>query len=88
MKVEVLKSFEKDVSNILDKKLANKVLIVINTLENYKTLSEIPNLKKLKHSGNYYRIKIGNYRLGVKVLDNTFIVIRLLDRKDIYKYFP
>jgi hypothetical protein len=45
MKVEVLKSFEKDVSKISDQKLANKVLLIINAIENYETLSEIPNLK-------------------------------------------
>jgi mRNA interferase RelE/StbE len=88
MKVEISKSFEKDAGKVSDKKLASKLLTIINNFENYKTLSEIPNLKKLQHSGQYYRIKIGGYRLGVKLTEDTLIIMRFLDRKDIYKYFP
>jgi len=41
MKVEVLKSFEKDIAKVKDPQLANKVLDVIKDIENYNTLFEI-----------------------------------------------
>lgn len=88
MKVEVQKSFEKDIAKVNDKQLARKVLATISELEAYETLSEIPHLKKLKEKGHYYRIRVGNHRIGIKIVNETIILIRFLDRKDIYKYFP
>jgi mRNA interferase RelE/StbE len=88
MKVEVQKSFEKDMRKVSDKDLAAKVLIVISQLEDFQMLSEVPHLKKLKQKGNYYRIRIGNHRLGLKVIKDVIVLIRFLDRKDIYNYFP
>ena len=38
--------------------------------------------------GNYYRIRVGNYRLGIKLSEQTIILLRFMNRKDIYKYFP
>jgi len=46
------------------------------------------NIKKIKGFKNYYRIRIGNYRIGIKVEGLKIIFMRVLDRKDIYKYFP
>ncbi|MBP1468695.1 type II toxin-antitoxin system RelE/ParE family toxin [Candidatus Chloroploca sp. M-50] len=36
----------------------------------------------------YYRIRIGDYRLGLFVEDDTITVVRFLHRRDIYRYFP
>lgn len=88
MKVEVQKSFEKDIEKISNKKLAKQVNAFIEQLENCKSLSEIHNVKKMKAKGLYYRIRIGNYRLGLKQEQQTLILLRFMDRKDIYTYFP
>ena len=88
MNVSVLKSFEKDISKIKDAKIAIQILDVIQNLETCNSLIEINNIKKLKAKGDYYRIRIGNYRLGLKLENNSLSIIRCLYRKDIYKYFP
>ena len=88
MRIEVQKSFEKDVENISDTKLAIQLNTIIEDLENCKSLIEIKNLKKLKGKGNYYRIRIGNYRLGLKLEEETITLLRFLNLKDIYTYFP
>jgi len=36
----------------------------------------------------YYRIKIGDYRIGMTVEGNLVTLVRFLHRKDIYRYFP
>ncbi len=36
----------------------------------------------------YYRIRIGDYRLGIKVKKDSIEMLRCLHRKDIYKKFP
>jgi mRNA interferase RelE/StbE len=49
---------------------------------------EIKDMKKLKGSGDYFRIRITDYRLGLKQNGDTLVFIRILHRKDIYRYFP
>ena len=88
MKVEVQKSFEKDIEKITDKKLAVRINAVIRELENCKALSEIRNIKKMKARGSYYRIRLGDFRLGLRQDANTLTLLRFMHRKDIYTYFP
>ncbi|MBW2740306.1 MAG: type II toxin-antitoxin system RelE/ParE family toxin, partial [Deltaproteobacteria bacterium] len=52
-----------------------------------ETTSRITNLKKLKGESSYYRIRFGNYRIGIKIEGDSVIFIRALHRKDIYRYF-
>lgn len=42
----------------------------------------------MKAEGNYYRIRVGEYRIGMAVNENTVIFVRVLNRKEIYRYFP
>lgn len=88
MKVEFRTSFAKDLKKINDKALLKRVAEVIEEAERAKTLTEISNLKKLKARGDYYRIRIGDYRIGLNFIGNTLIFVRLLNRRDIYRYFP
>ncbi|MCW5908461.1 MAG: type II toxin-antitoxin system RelE/ParE family toxin [Chitinophagales bacterium] len=88
MRVEVQKSFEKDIEKITDKKLAEQVASVIQELENCKAITEIRSVKKMKAKGLYFRIRIGNYRLGLSQNQNTVTLLRFMHRKDIYTYFP
>jgi len=73
---------------VKDKGLLKRVKEIIESFEKANTLSEINNLKKLKGSGNYYRLRVGDYRVGIAFTDDTAIFVRFLNRKDIYKYFP
>lgn len=82
------KSFSKDISKIRDKKLAQKIIDVIQRLELANSLSEIQHLKKMIGSPNAYRIRIGDYRLGFYLINNTIQLTVFANRKEIYKYFP
>jgi len=61
---------------------------LIGTVELAATLSEIPNLKKLKASGHYYRIRVREYRVGITIEGDLVTFVRCLYRKEIYRYFP
>jgi len=65
-----------------------RVREIIEEVERAKSPSEISNLKKLKGRGDYYRIRVGEYRVGIALAGETFVFVRFLNRKDIYKYFP
>lgn len=89
MKVEFEKSFLKSIENINNSKTLLKIETIILQCESAKTLFEIRNIKKLSGFSNYFRIKIGDYRMGFELLDKeTIRLIIFLHRKDIYKKFP
>ena len=88
MKVEFRESFAKDLKGVKDKNLLKRAKETIEAIEKADSLVEMSNLKKLKGSGNYFRLRIGDYRIGIALENDTVIFVRFLNRKDIYKYFP
>ena len=88
MKVEFRESFAKDLKGAKEKSLLGRVREVIEAVEKADSLAELPNLKKLKGGGNYFRVRVGDYRVGVALEKDTVIFVRFLNRKDIYKHFP
>jgi mRNA interferase RelE/StbE len=62
--------------------------MIIHDIEKAKNVLEIRNLKKLKGYKDFYRLRIGDYRIGLQVKNNNVIFVRILHRKEIYKYFP
>lgn len=88
MKVEFKNSFAKDLKDIKDKGLLKRVKDFIEAVEKADSLVGTPNLKKLKGGGNYFRLRVGDYRVGISLENDTVIFVRFQDRKDIYKYFP
>ncbi len=88
MNVEFKKSFLKDLERVTDKALRERVKQVIKRIEKAQTLHEVENIRKLRSSGQYYRIRIGDYRLGLALQGQTVTFVRFLHRKDVYRYFP
>ncbi len=89
MKVKIEKSFDRDVGRVRDKKLLRLLRDVISLIEDSKFIYEIPHIKKIQGFNSLYRIKIGDYRLGMEeVTGQEVTLIRFLHRKDIYRYFP
>lgn len=88
MRVEFRRSFLRDLKKIKDKNLKQRVRDVIHLVEEADSLGALQNLRKLRGSNHYYRIRIGDYRVGLLLEDDTAIFIRFLHRRDIYRYFP
>lgn len=88
MKVIFKESFLKDLERVRDATVRQRVREVIEQVETAKTLSEIAGIKKLRGSDRYYRIRTGDYRVGLILEGNTIVFVRFLHRKDIYRYFP
>jgi len=82
------RSFAKDLKKIRRKALRQEVQAVIEQIEQSTTLHDLPNVKHLTSEGPYYRIRIGDYRLGLLVEDDTVTIVRFLHRRDVYRYFP
>jgi mRNA interferase RelE/StbE len=88
MKIIFLKSFLKDINKIKEPKTARKIEQLIIDLKKVNDIEEVNNIRKLKGYSIAYRIKMGDYRMGIyKELDHIELA-RFLKREDIYKVFP
>lgn len=61
---------------------------LILKLEDCSSLSSIPNVKKLAGNKNFFRIRIGDYPVGIVVFPKSVEMVRILHRKEIYRHFP
>lgn len=88
MQVITTRQFEKDTEKELNKKLQLQLADIIEQIQKADHLMEIPNLKKMKGYKNAYRIRFGEYRIGFLLEGNTIKLSRVMNRKEIYRYFP
>jgi mRNA interferase RelE/StbE len=88
MNIRIDTTFEKDLRKIKSKPLEQKVALLIREILAAESLGEIRNIKLLKGSDVHYRIRIGDYRVGLIFSGKTIILIRILHRKEIYRFFP
>ncbi len=88
MNVEFKGSFLKDLKKIKEKQLQSQIRELIDKVETAGNLTELENMKKLSGSDIYYRIRLGDYRVGLKIENETVCFVRFLHRKDIYRYLP
>ena len=87
MEIIVTKTFTKQFlrcpANIQD-----SVKVLITSLEKANALNEIKDIKKLSGFKNFFRIRIGNYRVGLKEEKPEVFLLCVLERSQIYKVFP
>lgn len=69
MIIEFDKSFEKSLTKVKDNTLFIKIESLIETIEKAEKISVIKNVKKLTGFKNYYRIRIGDFRLGFEKIN-------------------
>ena len=88
MRVEFRKTFERDLKKIKDKNLLAKLQPAIESIEQADSLETIATLKKLKGDDGYFRIRIGDYRIGLFGAGETLLFVRVIHRREFYRYFP
>jgi len=106
MKIIYERKFLKDIQKIKDKKLLNRIREKIEQVEKVivqhtdnGTIPEINGFSKLQGYESFYRIRVGDYRLGICLEihsgademngeEDIFRMVRCLHRKHIYQFFP
>lgn len=89
MEVIFDKSFLKAIDKLTDKALKKKIEKVIIELEESDSLLKVKNIKKMEGFKSFYRIRVGDFRIGFELEKSTTIrLITIARRKDIYKIFP
>ncbi|MCP6759653.1 MAG: type II toxin-antitoxin system RelE/ParE family toxin [Fischerella sp. CENA71] len=88
MNTEYKPSFIKDLKALKSTPVYDSIKsLVFEEIPSYSNLDEISNLKKLKDADNTYRVRVGDYRIGFTFEEETITFVRVLHRKDIYRYF-
>jgi len=89
MKVLYTKKFNKDIDQITnDIKLKKNLLEFISRIKQADALTDLESVRKIQGYDKYYRIRVGDFRLGIKITDDGIEMLRFLHRKDIYRRFP
>jgi mRNA interferase RelE/StbE len=88
MEYKFEKSFARDFKNLNNKDLAKAILGCAKKVSDAKTIKDIPNLKKITGYKSAYRIRTGDYRIGLIIENNEAIFVAFAHRKEIYRHFP
>jgi len=88
MQVEFRKTFKQDLKSLKDSKVLKRIQQVVEEAEGAKDLLEIRNIKVLQGYEGFYRIRVGDYRVGLFVENGIVAFVRVLHRKEVYRYFP
>ena len=88
MKTVFRKSFQRDLKKIKNRSILEQVKQMIEEVEAAASLKEVSGVKKLSGAGGFYRIRAGEYRIGIAAEASEVEFVRCLHRRDIYRYFP
>ena len=88
MQVAYEAAFLRDLRRVRSKKIRRQVQQVIDEVKRASSPHEILGLTKLRGYETFYRIRVGDYRMGIEIVDDTIIFVRFLHRRGIYRYFP
>ncbi len=89
MQIVFRKTFKKDLQKISNNtNVIRQLGDVISELEAATNLLGVHNITKMVNYKNCYRIRIGDYRLGLYFCDDVVELIHFMHRREIYKNFP
>jgi mRNA-degrading endonuclease RelE of RelBE toxin-antitoxin system len=87
MEIIVTKTFVKQLK-LCPAYIQEGTKLILLSLEKAKELKEVPAVKKLVGHTHYYRIRVGDYRIGIRFEKPDLLIMTILHRGTIYKKFP
>ncbi|MFB2897913.1 type II toxin-antitoxin system RelE/ParE family toxin [Aerosakkonemataceae cyanobacterium BLCC-F50] len=89
MNIEYRTLFLRDLKKLRKQEIYSSIYeLVFTTLPEATSIQELPNVKALAGTSNRYRIRVGDYRIGFEVNEDGIELMRVLHRKEFYRYFP
>jgi len=88
MTIQFTDSFDRDVSSLRDLQMVARVRRAIASVQAAGSQSDVPSLERLTGAARHYRIRVGDYRLGVTIEGDVVTFVRCLPRDQIYRQFP
>lgn len=89
MEVQYREAFLKDLKQLKSSASYERIYeFAFTTLAEINSLEDISDIKAMKGYTGRYRIRIGDYRIGIEVNPDGIEVMRVLHRREFYRYFP
>jgi mRNA-degrading endonuclease RelE of RelBE toxin-antitoxin system len=89
MEVNYLPSFVRDLKALKRSPIYPKLKqLTFQDIPSYEAIEQIAHLKKLRGEDNAYRIRVGDYRIGLFIEAETITFARVKHRREIYRSFP
>ena len=88
MRTTFRKSFARDLKKIKVRGTLDGVRQIIEAVEAAPDPLAIGGLKKLSGTDRFYRIRLGDYRIGIVIEGDAVEFVRCLPRRDLYRFFP
>ena len=88
MNIAVNRSFQTDVRRVKDSESLARLQDLMSQARRARDVRELRQIKKIKGEDNFYRIRVGDFRVGLVVEGDTVTFVRFLHRRDIYRRFP
>jgi mRNA interferase RelE/StbE len=87
--VQYRQLFLKDLKKLKKTEIYERVYeLAFVTLPNTDSLQDLVNVKAMTGYSGHYRIRLGDYRVGIFVGENSLEMMRVLHRREFYRYFP
>ncbi len=88
MQVRFLAKFNRDLNHIHLNSVKESIALVIDAVKSTDSIGKIHAIKKSKGYRLAYRIRVGDYRIGVFVEGDHVDFARVLHRREICQFFP
>lgn len=89
MEVRYRESFLRDLKKLKKLPIYSRVFdLAFKILPEAGSLMTVPGVKSMTGHKSRYRVRISSFRVGLHVEGGIVEVVRVLDRRDFYRYFP
>ena len=88
MRVVTRSSFSRDLRKIRDRKVRDKVEKFLDEACEASSLTHMANVLPMTDHEGYFRVRVGDYRVGPYLDGETLEIVRVLPRRDFYRVFP
>jgi mRNA interferase RelE/StbE len=88
MTVHYGRLFLKDVRKLKNAEVQERVEGAVERLARAQSLAEVASVRKMSGTADCYRMRVGEYRIGLILCDDGVELARVLHRSVIYDRFP
>lgn len=88
MQVQYKRKFLKELAKIPSNKVKQIEAFVFDTLPEYENLADTGKVEKMTGYKDCFKVRFGQYRIGLTKINNVITIETIKHRKEIYKFFP
>jgi len=89
VEVRYRRRFLRDLKKLRSQPIYGRIFeLAFTILPQAQTLRDVASVKAMRGYPGRYRIRVGDYRVGIEVQGGVVEVTCVLHRRDFYRYFP